>query len=158
MATSTYTVERSVVIDAPPPLVYEQIADFRAWTAWSPWEGLDPHLARTYTGADAGTGAVYAWSGNSKAGRGRMTIVEAVKPSHVRIDLAFEKPFRSRSDTTFTMVPDGTGTRVTWSMTGAKTPMTRVMGLVRSMDSMLGPDFDKGLGRLKTTVEAIAAP
>jgi hypothetical protein len=157
MATSTYTVERSVDIDAPPPLVHEQIADFRAWTAWSPWEGLDPHMTRTYSGADAGTGAAYAWSGNRKAGRGRMTIVEAVKPSLVRVDLAFEKPFRSRSDTTFTIVPEGTGSRVTWSMTGANTLMTRVMGVVRSMDAMIGPDFEKGLGRLKSTVEAIAA-
>jgi hypothetical protein len=157
MASSTYVVERSVVIDAPPPLVHEQIADFRAWVAWSPWEGLDPHMTRTYTGPDAGTGAAYAWSGNSKAGRGRMTIVDAVKPSRVRIDLQFEKPFRSRSDTTFTVVPEGAGSRVTWSMTGANTLMTRVMGLVRSMDSLLGPDFEKGLDRLRTTVEAIAA-
>jgi uncharacterized protein YndB with AHSA1/START domain len=157
MATSTYTVERSITVDAPPPLVYEQIADFRAWTAWSPWEGLDPHMSRTYSGADSGTGSAYAWSGNRKAGRGRMEVVEATKPSRVRIDLLFEKPFRSRSDTTFTVIPEGAGSRVTWSMSGENTLMTRVMGVVKSMDSMIGPDFEKGLVRLKRTTEEIAA-
>ena len=42
-------------------------------------------------------------------------------------------------------------------MTGATTLMTRVMGTVRSMDAMIGPDFEKGLGRLKRAVEANAA-
>jgi hypothetical protein len=57
----------------------------------------------------------------------------------------------------FTVVPEGTGSRVTWSMTGANTPMIRVMSLLKSMDAMIGPDFEKGLARLKRTVEAIAS-
>lgn len=56
----TYTVERSERIDAPPERVYEQIVDFHRWRAWSPWEDIDPNLRRTYSGADAGAGAVYA--------------------------------------------------------------------------------------------------
>ncbi len=39
-------------------------------------------------------------------------------------------------------------------MTGRKTFMTRVMGLVKSMDSMVGPDFEKGLQKLKAVAEA----
>jgi uncharacterized protein YndB with AHSA1/START domain len=92
MADDTYTVERWVAIDAPPERVYEQIADFRNWTTWSPWEGLDPELKRTYAGAESGTGAVYSWSGNRKAGQGRMEIIGAREPSRVDIDLLFEKP------------------------------------------------------------------
>ena len=155
---STYTVERSITVDAPPPLVYEQIADFRAWTDWSPWEGIDPHMTRAYSGPDSGTGAVYAWSGNSKAGKGHMAIVESSKPSRVQIDLVFDKPFRSRNDTTFTIVPEGSGSRVTWTMVGPRNFGTRVMGLFKSMDAMLGPDFEKGLTRLKASVEAQATP
>lgn len=152
----TYTVERSATIAAPPQRVYEQIVDFHNWTNWSPWEDVDPELKRTYSGAEAGTGAVYAWSGNRKAGQGRMEIVEAVEPSKVRIDLAFEKPWKAQSDTFFTIEPDGSGSRVVWSMTGKKTLMTRAMGIFTSMDKMLGPDFEKGLARLKTTTEKSA--
>jgi uncharacterized protein YndB with AHSA1/START domain len=153
MADDTYTVERSVTVDAPAERIYEQIADFHNWTNWSPWEDVDPELKRSYSGAEAGTGAVYGWSGNRKAGQGRMEITEATQPSHVQIDLRFEKPFKARSDTQFTISSEGSGSRVTWTMVGQKTFMTKVMGIFTSMDKMIGPDFEKGLGRLKTTTE-----
>ena len=81
MAEDSYTVERSVRIDAPSQRIYDQIADFRNWTSWSPWEGLDPDLERSYTGAESGEGAVYGWSGNRKAGQGHMEVTEADQPS-----------------------------------------------------------------------------
>jgi uncharacterized protein YndB with AHSA1/START domain len=149
----TYTVERSTTVDAPPAVVYEQIADFRRWTTWSPWEGIDPSMSRTYSGAASGTGAEYAWSGNRKAGRGRMTITDATPPSTVRIDLEFEKPWKARNDTVFTVRPEGAGSRVTWTMTGKRTLGTRLMSVVQSMDTLLGRDFEKGLSRLKAVAE-----
>jgi len=153
MAGDKYTVERSTTVEAPPERVYAQVADFHNWTKWSPWEGLDPQMERTYSGAESGPGAVYAWSGNRKAGQGRMEIVEAREPSTVRIDLRFEKPWKAHNETVFTVHPEGAGTRVTWTMTGKKTLMTKVMGLVMPMDKLLGKDFEKGLTRLKTTAE-----
>lgn len=157
MADDTFTVERSALIDAPPARVYEQIADFRNWRSWSPWEDVDPDLQRSYSGADAGTGAVYAWSGNRKAGQGRMEITEATEPSLVEIDLVFEKPWKAHNTTVFAIESDGAGSRVRWTLTGPKTFMTKVMGLFKSMDSMLGPDFEKGLARLKSTAETSTA-
>jgi uncharacterized protein YndB with AHSA1/START domain len=153
MAADTYTVERSTRIEAPPERVYAEIADFRNWPHWSPWEGLDPGMERTYSGADSGVGAAYAWSGNRRAGRGRMEIVDASEPSRVGIDLRFEKPFKSRSDTAFTIAPSGDGALVTWSMTGPTTLATKVMGIFKSMDALVGPDFERGLARLKATSE-----
>ena len=79
--------------------------------------------------------------------------MEAVQPSSVRIDLLFEKPWKARSDTAFTILPDGSGSRVSWRMTGRKSLLTRMMSVVKSMDSLVGPDFEKGLGRLKATTE-----
>jgi hypothetical protein len=38
-------------------------------------------------------------------------------------------------------------------MTGRKTLMTKVMGIFKSMDGLLGPDFEKGLSRLKAVAE-----
>jgi uncharacterized protein YndB with AHSA1/START domain len=153
MADDTYTVERSTTIDAPPQRVFVEIADFHNWTRWSPWEDLDPALQRSYSGAPSGVGAVYEWSGNRKAGQGRMEIVEVSEPTDVRIDLQFEKPWKARNDTSFHIVPEGSGSRVTWSMTGKKTLMTKVMGIVMPMDKLLGKDFDKGLVRLKAAAE-----
>ena len=157
MADDTYSVERSVTIDAPPARIYDQIANFHNWISWSPWEGLDPELKRTYSGAESGTGAVYRWSGNRKAGQGRMEITDATEPSRVQIDLVFEKPWKARNDTLFTIQPEGSGSSVDWSMTGKNTLMTKVMGIFKSMDNLLGPDFEKGLARLKATTEKSTA-
>jgi uncharacterized protein YndB with AHSA1/START domain len=153
MADDTFSVERSVTIDAPPVRIYDQIANFHNWTNWSPWEDTDPELHRTYSGAESGTGAVYGWSGNRKAGQGRMEITDATEPEGVQIDLIFEKPWKARNDTLFTIAPEGSGSRVTWSMTGKNTLMTKVMGIFKSMDKFLGPDFERGLARLKTITE-----
>ncbi|MBW3663359.1 MAG: SRPBCC family protein [Actinobacteria bacterium] len=151
--SDTYTVERSGHVEAPAEQVRERIVDFRRWTSWSPWEDLDPALSRNYGGADAGVGAWYEWQGNRKAGEGRMEIVD-VTDSAITIDLQFLKPFKSRSTTRFELQPEEGGTTVTWTMTGPKTFMTKVMGIFTSMDKLIGPDFEKGLDRLKAEVES----
>ncbi len=154
MAPSTYTVERTTVVRAHAPEIYRHIADFHRWTEWSPWEGMDPQLQRSYSGAESGPGAVYSWSGNRKAGQGRMEITGTDEPNRVTIALRFEKPFTSSSETTFVLQPDGPGTKVTWRLVGPSTAMTKIMGLFTSMDKMIGPDFEKGLDQLRGVVEA----
>lgn len=149
-----YVVERSLHVAAPPSALYERIVDLRRWQAWSPWEDLDPNLQREYDGPTQGVGASYAWSGKGSAGKGRMEITEATDDEHVGFDLVFEKPFKSSSTTTFDLEPTADGTLVTWRMRGPKTVMTRVMGLFTSMDKMVGPDFEKGLDRLRADAEA----
>lgn len=50
-----------------------------------------PDLERTYSGANAGVGARYAWSGNRKAGKGQMEIIRADDAARVDIRVIFEK-------------------------------------------------------------------
>jgi hypothetical protein len=153
MADDTYTVERSTTVQAEPARVYEQVEDFHRWPKWSPWEELDPGMERTYSGPEKGLGSVYAWSGNRKAGEGRMEIVRADEPSEVQVDLKFIKPFKSSNVTSFHFAPERDGTRVTWTMTGPRSFAVKVMGLFKSMDKMVGPDFEKGLAQLKQVSE-----
>jgi uncharacterized protein YndB with AHSA1/START domain len=149
----TYTVERSAVVAAPPERVFALVQDFHEWRAWSPWEDLDPDMQRTYAGPPAGVGSSYAWSGNRKAGAGRMEVTRTDPARRVDIALRFDKPFKSSNDLTFGFAPEGEGTRVTWTMVGPRTWMVRVMGIFKSMDSMVGKDFERGLARLKAAAE-----
>jgi hypothetical protein len=71
----------------------------------------------------------------------------------VHIDLVFEKPWKARNDTAFAIDAEADRSRVTWSMTGKKTLVMKVMTLVVSMDKLLGRDFEKGLARLKAVTE-----
>lgn len=146
---STYTVTRSRTIDAPPDRIFQLVASFEQWTRWSPWEGLDPDMERRYGGPDTGEGATYAWSGNRKAGAGRMEITRADEPQLVEIALDFTKPFKSSNVTTFTIEPAGEDrAEVTWAMTGPKTLMVTLLSPVMNMDKLVGRDFDKGLAQL----------
>lgn len=152
----TYTVTRTTTIQAPPDVVWARVVDLHEWEAWSPWEGMDPHQQRSYSGPPSGVGSHYAWSGNRKVGQGSMEITEARAPQRLAVALEFVKPFRSSSTTSLELRPEGSGTRVTWSMTGAKTLMTRLMSPFRSMDAMIGPDFEKGLAGLRSVSEKAA--
>ena len=65
---NSFRVQRSVAINAPSEKVFALVNDFHNWSAWSPWEKLDPAMKRTHSGAASGKGAVYAWKGNSDVG------------------------------------------------------------------------------------------
>lgn len=148
----TFRIARSVTMAAPAERIAPQIQDFHAWEKWSPYEKLDPKMKKTFSGAERGVGATYAWEGNSKAGAGTMTIVAATSQK-ISVALHFTKPMRSENTAEFTLEPDGTGTRVTWTMIGPKNLLMKLMGVFMNMDKMIGQAFDEGLGNLKALVE-----
>jgi hypothetical protein len=152
---SAFTVSRSTTIAAPPETVRAHVNDFRAWRQWSPWEELDPNLSRSYTGAEHGVGAHYAWRGNRKAGAGSMEIT-ASTPDSLSIELVFLKPWRATNQVVFLFAPegpDGSATRVTWTMSGAHTGVGRLFALFMNFDKFIGRDFEKGLAKLKELSE-----
>ena len=149
---ATFELSRSTTISADRARVHSLVNDFHEWTAWSPWEDIDPDLQRTYTGPDRGVGAHYHWRGNSKAGEGDMEITES-GPSRISLDLSFLKPFKAAYVTTFALAPAGSGTDVTWTMGGQRSGLMHLLGKVY-FDKAVGKDFEKGLARLKTTAEA----
>ncbi|HEX7126884.1 MAG TPA: SRPBCC family protein [Thermodesulfobacteriota bacterium] len=125
-----FRIERTARIDARPEKVFALIEDFRGWRAWSPWETVDPAMARTYRGAERGKGAVYAWEGNRDVGKGRMEITDTTPPSRVVIRLEFIEPMEAQN-----------------------TYLAKLMGLFVDMDRMLGAQFETGLANLKEVAE-----
>ncbi|MBS4101536.1 SRPBCC family protein [Tsukamurella paurometabola] len=156
---TAFTVARSTEIAAPADTVHGLIADLHEWRLWSPWEGLDPHLHREYSGPSSGPGASYAWKGNRRAGAGRMT-VSAVEPGRsVDVDLEFLKPFPAHNHVRFDIVPAATGggVAVTWTMTGETSGLASLIGRIVPMDRLVGKDFEKGLAALKARSENTGA-
>ncbi|MBS45030.1 MAG: transcriptional regulator [Nocardioides sp.] len=152
----SYRVSRSVTVDAPAEAVRPLVRDLRAWQRWSPWDGLDPDLERSYSADSSGVGARYEWSGNKKAGQGSMHVT-VDNPGRLALDLVFEKPFRSTSEVELLMEPAGQGTRVEWVMRGEQKGLMGVLGKVVPMDRIVGKDFEKGLASLKREAESDAA-
>ncbi|PUA80869.1 SRPBCC family protein [Nocardioides currus] len=148
-----FSMSRSTTINAPSDRIHSHLDDFHEWPQWSPWEGLDPDMERTYTGPEKGVGSHYAWAGNKKAGEGTMEITGST-PSRIEIALGFLKPFKASNVTVFELAPAGAGaTRVTWHMTGRRNPIMAIAGKL-FFDKAIAKDFDRGLARLKTVSEA----
>jgi hypothetical protein len=153
-----FAVERSAVIPAPASAVFPLVNDFHRWSAWSPWEKIDPNMKRTFSDPAAGKGAKYAWVGNKEVGEGDMTITESKPNEQILINLHFVKPMEGTSLTEFKFVPEGAGTKVTWRMSGKNNFIGKAMCMVMSMDKMVGGQFETGLTAMKTAATAPAAP
>lgn len=148
-----FRVQRAMSIKVPPEKIFAIINDHHNWGAWSPWEKLDPAMKKTYSGAASGTGAIYEWQGNSKAGAGRSEITESSPPSRMTMKLDMFRPFEGHNIVEFTLEPQGGATNVTWAMQGQQPYMAKVMSLFINCDNMVGKDFEEGLANLKTIAE-----
>jgi uncharacterized protein YndB with AHSA1/START domain len=148
-----FQVKRSIMVKAPPDGIFALINDFHQWRNWSPYEDRDPNLKRSYSGAENGKGAVYAWEGNRNVGSGRMEILEALAPAKIVIKLDFFTPFEGHNTAEFTMLPQGDATHVTWLMHGPAPFMNKVMQVFMNCDKMIGRDFEVGLANLKRLTE-----
>jgi uncharacterized protein YndB with AHSA1/START domain len=150
---NTFSVQRGATMKAPPEKIFSLINDFHQWGNWSPWENRDPAMTRSFSGAQSGRGAVYAWEGNKNVGSGRMEILDASASSKIIIKLDFLKPFEAHNTAEFTMLPQGDATNVTWVMHGPAPFMSRMMQVFMNIDKLIGKDFEIGLANLKGLTE-----
>jgi len=148
-----FRIQRVATIKAPAESIFALINDFHRWGSWSPWESKDPAMKRTFSGAESGKGAVYAWDGNKNVGSGRMEILDTSAPSKIVIKLDFFTPFEGHNTAEFTMLPQGDATNITWVMYGSASLMSKVMQVFINLDNMIGKDFEAGLANLKRLTE-----
>jgi hypothetical protein len=154
MRPASFTVKRSILVNAAPDRIFALVNDFHNWGTWSPYEKIDPTMTRRLSGEASGKGAVYEWEGKGKAGAGRMEITNASPPSKVTIKLDFMKPFEDHNTAEFSFDAKGNrATEVTWSMFGQSPFMAKLMGLFINLDRMIGKDFETGLANLKSATE-----
>ncbi len=148
-----FQVSRTANIKAPPEKIFPLIADFKSWTAWSPYEKKDPAMKRTYGQVTSGKGATYAWAGDRNVGSGSMEILDAPAPSRVTIKLDFKTPFEAHNVADFTLQPADGGTNVSWSMQGPTPFFGKILHVFVDVDKMVGRDFEAGLANLKAIAE-----
>lgn len=154
MLPDEFAVHRSTIIEAPASVVFEQVNNLKRNEAWSPWQADDPSIRIKYEDQVEGPGASYTWTGNT-ADQGRLTIVSIDPPRLLTTRINFGP--QGQGTATWTFEPTETGTLVTWAFAGhAGTLAERYFGLM--MDAWVGPDFERGLSRLKLVAEAQPFP
>jgi effector-binding domain-containing protein/uncharacterized protein YndB with AHSA1/START domain len=147
-------VERQIVIEAPRATVYALVDGYKQFQKWSPWAALDPNAKTTIEGPTFGVGAKQSWVGDPKTvGSGSQEIVEAEPVARVKSRLEFGDNPPATAE--FALTPEGNGTRVIWSFDSdmGAGPVGRLFGLM--MDRFIGPDYERGLGNLKTLAESL---
>ncbi len=149
------TVERSIVINGPREVVWDQMVKFKNSPNWDPWMAADPSAVRTYFGTDGQPGSGYSWVGK-KLGEGNMTDT-GIDGNKMKYWLHFEKPWFMKSDASgFYKVEDaGNGqTKVTWNYYQHMDFPKNASQVIMSPEKMLGNMFDSGLNNLKKYVES----
>ena len=152
-----FRVERSATIAAPAQALFEQVNDHHNFNKWNPFLKLDPNVKNTYSGPDAGVGAVCAWDGNSDIGAGSATITESKPGELVRMRMDWIRPMAGVAIVDFTFKPEGDKTVVTWAMAGKNGFMGKLVSVFMDCDKMIGPQFEQGLadlGKIVTTAPA----
>ena len=156
MLPSTYTIDRTVTIEAPQELVMQHLANFSEWDNWSPWKAKDPDAKYTYEGEDGAIGSKMSWvtslppDDENQIGEGGMTLNE-LTADKATFELWFVKPWEMTSKNGFDVSSIDGQTTVRWYDTGELSFFARPVG--KMMDSIVGPDFESGLADLKTLVE-----
>lgn len=150
---TTWHVERSVVINAPPEAIHPWVNSFRKWEQWAAWNNeMDPSRKVDFDGPEEGVGAAMRWQGD-KMGRGRIAIAKSDPKLGVWIDEAIESDqVNAHGSITYAAV-EGGGTRVTWVDDG-DVGMKPIGGyFVGMLEGALGEHFQAGLDKLKRAIE-----
>lgn len=146
-----YEVERSIVIDAPAELVWDQVKYFENWQYWSPWYAKDSTMIWSFSGTDGEVESGYSWT-SENSGSGEMYMTGLVEEEEMMYHTHFLEPWESESDGYVRVASTEAGTEVKWGFFGE---IKGIASLFVNMDKMVGPDFEDGLKLLKEHTESI---
>ncbi|MFI4861001.1 MAG: SRPBCC family protein [Phycisphaerales bacterium JB063] len=147
---SSYQVERSVTIDAPPEVVFRYLNDLEQWEHWEPFSKADDSVVVTLGDVTTGVGATQTWTSND--GDGTLTFTMSDPDKGIGYDMQIGEFDPASAEITYEVV-DGQVV-VTWAMEGDMSlpVIGGYFGVM--MDGMVGPMFDEGLRLLKEAAES----
>lgn len=147
---SGYRVERSERVQAPLEVTFAQVNELRNWEQWSPWSAADPSMQVTYGVTTVGAGAEYTWTGE-QSGEGTLSIAASIHGERIDTIMDFGQMGSAKGYWSFSYQAGVTS--VTWGLIG-ENPGVMGSWLSLMMDSMVGPQFENGLRRLKQVAES----
>ncbi len=146
---SEVDVDKSIEINAPIELVFNNVNNFRTWDKWSPWK--DTVFQTAFTGDSTGVGSVMIWR-SKRIGNGEQKILISDFGKHIQTELKYEGGSAAKSDIYFEQV--GEKVKVSWkfkSNQGFSYPLGRFVAyfLQKGMDH----NYSLALENLKTYSE-----
>jgi effector-binding domain-containing protein len=147
--SKTVQLERSVTIEAPLEVVFNQVNYHKEWEKHDPWKQADSTLLLSYEGTDGEPGSKRIFK-SEKSGNGEIERVSSIKGVEIREFLRMEG--MGEDSTYFLFEKTEEGVKVTQGFKSELGYFWRYFGLF--LDKMLAPFFESGLNNLKTYCEA----
>lgn len=148
-----YLVKRSVAIKANSEKLFPYINNSELMNSWMPWIDSDPQIKMSYPGNKEGVGSIAAWESPGKMGVGQSKIVDSKLNHATKIEITYFKPMQMVQMAEMSLQTEGDTSTVTWSVEGEFAFFQKVIFLFMSLDDMIGPEFEKGLNKLKNIAE-----
>jgi uncharacterized protein YndB with AHSA1/START domain len=149
-----YSLQTSVVINAPAKKIYDLMLDLNRFNEWNPFMSMDPTTTTKVTQSKPGPGSLYEYEGK-RIGRGQQVVLSAEKPNVIVSEMSFfGKKKTNTAIIEFRIQEESAGTLVTWYMEGERGLGGKFMGTVLGFDKMMGKSFASGLESLKTLMES----
>lgn len=159
LAPVKQSLDKSISIQAPALVVYEQVARLENFNQWSAWNQHDSTVKITITGTDGTAGAASHWSGDASiSGEGRIEITAAEPGKSVSQKIHFIKPKEGHAQSLFTLTELNGLTTVNWHFESETPRPWNIFNFFADIDEQLGPEFEKGLAALKARVEKNTVP
>ncbi len=144
-----YDIQESMVIQAPPQVIFSKVNDYRSWETWGPWKKEDSTIVFNYAEKTSGEGASYSWDGEMS---GAMMTTKVIPNKEIEQNLTLNTPAGVRNPkVSWTFEEVAGGTNVSWRLKGEHTMIDK------AYYSLSGFDFDAAMHQMyKNGLEGIS--
>lgn len=147
-----YRIEESRIINAPTPLLFNEVNDFSNWTSWSPWRNDD--VTVSLSDQTKGEGAAMSWESNDMRD-GTITTKEVLPFASIQQVINLQISIgESNSEVYWNFEPAANGTKVTWGLEGTQSFKEKLAFILQDEDliAIFKPKLEEGLGDLEEEV------
>ena len=152
--SNDFNYEKSIMINAPRSVVWENTNSLGDMDKWSPWDEYDPDMQKSWEGTDGTVGAKQSWTSPvEQVGTGSQTITGLYPDEKIETLLEFKEPFESEAQAYVVLTEKDGGTEATWGFKSKMPYPSNIFMLLMDMESAMDKDFGRGLEKLKELSE-----
>ena len=150
---TSYKVERSLTIDAPVNIVWDELIHFRNWQDWDNTCTEDSSSKFSFLGIDGSIGSAILWE--SKA-EGKGELIHLGNEMFRQIDLEYRNYTKSTEALSSIILEEKEGgVLIKWTIEGDSDLPFLARPMTHLMETVIGPDCDQSLKSLNKHVQHI---
>ncbi len=146
-----YVIEETAIIEAPLPVVYSEVNNYRNWESWAPWIVNEEDAVPNYSENPKGEGAEFSWTGDD-IGDGTLVTTKTIPDSSIEQSAVLNPTFAETEGEMYWRFEEvEQGTKVTWGIKGNQSFREKLAYTFNnnSLANVLRPRLSEGLENLK---------